>query len=293
MDFEEIDLRPVLIQRKYEELRILRDFARKVKDNVAGVTEKMISQITATTLDADGLEQLQRKVLRLEIGEYDVQRRIERLASDAARLGYLLITEKGGRKVKLPDGKEIPLEQGKLYSTYKRTARWTEYASKYVRVKVGWWIFKRTKTRQVTYPVPKEQVVVDYREVDTSKDILEETRTEYIKANQHVYVFGQTPSGLFSTEGEALHQIMDRCRYDEAFRRACVVMLPVYEESLTGQRLVAKYAIYKRPLPGMVPTILPRFSLEESLTYRTAWVQTQLGELLNSINLAPDEERKV
>ncbi|MCP4685225.1 MAG: hypothetical protein GY867_07225, partial [bacterium] len=40
MDFEEIDLRPVLIQRKYEELRILRDFARKVKDNVAGVTEK-------------------------------------------------------------------------------------------------------------------------------------------------------------------------------------------------------------------------------------------------------------
>jgi hypothetical protein len=33
--------------------------------------------------------------------------------------------------------------------------------------------------------------------------------------------------------------------------------------------------------------------LEESLTYRTAWVQTQLGELLNSINLAPDEERKV
>jgi hypothetical protein len=70
-------------------------------------------------------------------------------------------------------------------------------------------------------------------------------------------------------------------------------MLPVYEESLTGQRLVAKYSIFKRPLPGLVPTILPRLSLEESLTYRTAWVQTQLGELLNSVNLAPDEERKV
>jgi len=275
MDFEEIDLRPVLIQRKYEELRILRDFAKKVKANVAGVTEKMISQITATTLDADELEQLQRKVLRLEIGEYDVQRRIERLASDAARLGYLLFIEDKEKPITYGDKKTTELEPGKLYTTYKRTASWIEHVS---------WLQRRR---------PKEQVVEDYQVVDTSKDILAEIRTAMIKANWQVYVFEQTPSGLVSTEGVALHQIMDRCKYDEAFRRVCVVMLPVYEESLTGQRLLAKYAIYKRPLPGMAPTILPRLSLEESLTYRTAWVQTQLGELLNSINLAPDEERKV
>ena len=114
-----------------------------------------------------------------------------------------------------------------------------------------------------------------------------------IKAGLQVYTFAQAPTGMVSTDGEPLHQIMDRCGYDEAFRRLCVVMLPVYEESLTGERLVSKYAIYRRPLPGIVPTILPRLSLEESLTYRTAWVQSQLGELLNSINLAPDEERKV
>jgi hypothetical protein len=293
MDFEEIDLRPVLIQRKFEELRILRDFAKKVKASVAGVTEKMISQITATTLDADELEQLQRKVLRLEIGEYDVQRRIERLASDAARLGYLLFIEDEDKTITYGDKKTTKLEPGKLYTTYRRTARWTEYVSRYVRVNVGWWIFTRTETREVKVPRPKEQVVEDYQVVDTSKDIFAETRSAMIKAGQQVYVFEQTPSGLVSTEGEALHLIMDRCKYDETFRRACVVMLPVYEESLTGQRLVAKYAIYKRPLPGLVPTILPRLSLEESLTYRTTWVQTQLGELLNSINLAPDEERKV
>lgn len=86
---------------------------------------------------------------------------------------------------------------------------------------------------------------------------------------------------------------MDRCKYDEVFRRSCVVMLPVYEDSLAGYRFKAKYVVYKRPLPGLVANILPRLSLEESLSYRTAWVETQLGELLNSINLAPDEERKV
>lgn len=293
MDFEEIDLRPVLIQRKYAELRILHDFARKVKNNVAGVTEKMISQIIATTLDTDELEQLQRKVLRLEIGEYDVQRRIERLASDAARLGYLLFVEEKAREIAYGDKKKTTLEPGKLYTTYRRTARWTEFVPKNVQFNVGWWIFSLSVTRKVEFPRPKEQVVEDYKVVDTSKDIYAETRSAMIKAGLQVYTFEQTPSGMVSTDGEPLHQIMDRCRYDEAFRRVCVVMLPVYEESLTGERLVAKYAIYKRPLPGIVPTILPRLSLEESLTYRTAWVQTQLGELLNSINLAPDEERKV
>ncbi len=292
MDFEEIDLRPALIQRKFEELRILQDFAKKVKDNVAGVTEKMISQIIATTLDADELEQLQRKVLRLEIGEYDVRRRIERLASDAARLGYLLFVEDKAKVIEYGD-KKTTLEPGKLYTTYRRTARWTEYVPKNVRVKVGWWIYSLSVSRKVNVPQPKEQVVEDYQVVDTSKDIYAEARSAMIKTGLQVYTFEQTPSGMVSTEGEPLPQIMDRCRYDEAFRRLCVVMLPVYEESLTGERLVAKYAIYKRPLPGMVPTILPRLSLEESLTYRTAWVQTQLGELLNSINLAPDEERKV
>lgn len=292
MDFEEIDLRPVLIQRKFEELRILRDFARKVKSNVAGITEKMISQMTQTTLDPDELEQLQRKLLRLEIGEYDVQRRIERLASDASRLGYLLCLQ--DEPVEQPDVKGGKLEAGKLYTTFRRTARWTVYESRHIAVKVGWWIFRRTAaTIDFKVPRPKEQVVQDYRAVDTSKDVLAETRAAMIKAGQQVYIFEQTPSGLVSTQGEPLHQIMDRCKYDEQFRRECVVMLPVYEESLTGQRLVAKYAIYKRPLPGLVPNILPRMALEESLTYRTAWVQTQLGELLNSINLAPDEERKV
>lgn len=293
MDFEEIDLRPVIIQGKYEELRIVRDFAKRVKASVVGVMEKIIDQITGTDLDVDELEQLQRKVLRLEIGEYDAQRRIERLVSDAARLGYRLFIKDEPEKILYSDGRETILKPGKLYTTYRRTAFWTEYVSTKVPVTVGWWIFRRRVMKKVDVPHPKEQVVEDYQEVDTIKDIFAETRSAMIKGGQQVYVFEQSPSGLVSTEGEMLRQIMDRCKYDEAFRRSCVVMLPVYEDSLTGQRLLSKYAVYKRPLPGLVANILPRLSLEESLTYRTAWVETQLGELLNSINLAPDEERKV
>jgi hypothetical protein len=178
MDFEEIDLRPVIIQRKYEELRILRDFAKSVKTSVAGVTNKMIDQITGTAMAVGELEDLQRKVLRLEIGEYNAQRRIERLASDAARLGYLLFIEDKEKEITFGDGKKTTLKPGKLYTTYRRTACWTEYVSTKVPVMVGWWIFRLIEIREVKVPRPKEQVVQDYKEIDTSKDVFAERRSE-------------------------------------------------------------------------------------------------------------------
>ena len=103
MEFEEIDLRPPIIQSKFEELRILRDFAMKVKEQADNRMDDMIEQI----IDPDEMEQLQRKILRLQIGYYDQQRRIERLASDAARLGYRLIISDKDETVKRPDGPSL------------------------------------------------------------------------------------------------------------------------------------------------------------------------------------------
>ena len=86
---------------------------------------------------------------------------------------------------------------------------------------------------------------------------------------------------------------MMRCEHDEDFRRNCVVMLPVYEQGFAIDRPIVAYNVFERPLPGIMPSRLPRLFIEESLTYRTSWKGTELGELVSSINLAPGEEREI
>ena len=96
-----------------------------------------------------------------------------------------------------------------------------------------------------------------------------------------------------SDEGLALSTVMMRCEYDEAYRRRCVVMLPVYETSFAVERPIVAYMIFEQPLPGILPARLPRLFVDESLTYRTAWKQAEVGELVNTINLAPGETREI
>jgi hypothetical protein len=112
----------------------------------------------------------------------------------------------------------------------------TEYASKRVRAGIGWWMFGQT--RDVKVALPKEQVVEDYQLVDTTKDILAETRSAMIKAGLHVYVFEQTPSGLVSTEGEPLHQVMDRCKARRGASGASGGHAAGHREVANRQRLV-------------------------------------------------------
>ncbi len=290
-DFEEIDLRPAIIRRRYEELDILERFATSVKTNVQEVTDRMIKDLINTTLDPDQLEDLQRRSLRLEIGEYDAKRRKQRLANQASSLGYRLPLVK--ETVKIPGKADKELLPGELYVPYRRTARWTTQYTTTRRIRSGWWIFAKTRTKKTTHNLYHEKLITDYTRVDTSKDLLSDKRKELLAAGMESYVFEQRPEGFVTADGTPLARIMDRCDFDEDFRRRCVVMLPVYEDSMLGDRLVSKYSVFKRPLPGILPTILPRLAVEESLSYRTAWKETRLGELVSSINLAPGEERTV
>lgn len=298
-DFEELDMRPPLIERKYQELEILKDYAEKVKTSVGAATKTMIDSIVAAGLNAEEIERLQRRVLRLEIGQFDVQRKREQLASDAASLGFRLPLK--NETVTVPGGTAKTLTAGKLYRPYRNVARWTTW---HVRTEIDWGLVfglglflgpaalllaqKRTRVGE-----RHEKAYTDYAPVDTSKDLLSAKREELVSAGLEVFVFGRVPGGFATIDGTPLEAIMERCKVDEQFRRRGAVMLPVYQESLTGERMVAKYSIFKRPLPGLLPGILPRFSLVETLSYKTAWTETKLGELVSTVNLAPGEERKI
>lgn len=285
--FEEIDLRPAPIVRRYRELAARHQLAKATLDAARGkaatATATMVDRIIQKSSDIEDLDRFQNWMRQLEMNEYDARSRLERLASDAARLGYRLVIE--DKEVAIPNV-ATKLQPGKLYVAYRRLAVWTQT----VLVRPVW-IFPWTwqYVRQVM-----QQIVDDYQEVDINRDLVVEKRKAWVNEGKQVYVFEQSPMGLVTSDGiTTLREVMRRCGEDEGFRRTCVVLLPVYEDSLTGERMLAKYSVFIRPLPGIVPAMPPRLSIAESLSYRLAWKGTQLGELASSINLAPGEERQV
>jgi hypothetical protein len=272
-DYSEIDLRPAIIHRKYNELLLQKTFAENVSSDVAGATKEMIKQIIDSSMDIDELERLQEKSLRLAMQQYEAQRRLERLVTQASDLGYYLFLI--ADNITFPDTTKVSVQPGEMYTKYQRIAKWTTQHTKHVYrpkkfagIKVG------TRRQTVGYQRQHSQIVTSYKKVDTSKDPLAEEVVSLRQAGNEVYVFKAGKQGFATADGISLASVMDRCEFNKAFRQKCVVMLPVYEEAITGQLALTKYSVFKRPLRGISPTMLPRLSLVESLSYRTAWCES-------------------
>ncbi|MGK7954962.1 MAG: hypothetical protein AB4063_06840, partial [Crocosphaera sp.] len=287
---EELDLRPELIERQYQELSIQKQFAEKVNKKVEEHTENLIKKILLQEAIAnapESLEKIQEQCLRLEMGKYNVNRRLHRLKSQAADLGYYLFLK--DHDMTFPNTTEPKkVKAGELYSQFQRILRWTTDHTRSEKCGFLGWGRKKVK-----YSKQHSKEVKDYRKVDTSADVVVKKEGELRQAGFDVYIFQRTPKGFFTDEGMSLSSVIDRCDYNEEFRRKCAVFLPVYEESLTGMRVLTKYTIFKRPLKAMNPSILPRLTVVESLSYRTTWEKALLGELVNTINLAPGEQRTI
>jgi hypothetical protein len=291
VQFSEIDLRPSIIARRYNELKVMLGLAKSVSNALPPIDADKLKALIDAGTDVDEIARLQQKYARIMKNVADVEREIERLASIAENMGLILCTEK--RDIKTPDGKTIirTLQEGEICLPYQHKVTWT---TTHTRQQLRWAFFFFYH-KPVTFTRQHVEVITDYEPVNTSVDLLIRWREDHMKnfPQDEVIVLQQAGKRFVAADGSPLRAIMDRCDLDESFRRRCVVLLPIFEESLTGERVLAKYHVFKHPLPGITPAIMPRLALEESLSYRTVWDGIVLGELANTINLAPGEQRTI
>lgn len=127
-------------------------------------------------------------------------------------------------------------------------------------------------------------------------DPLQSFKIEAQKENSNIqfFTFVKTSEGYVSEEnGVSLSQLLKQCEEDETFRLNCVIITYDYDFILTEKKYPVNAKIFFAPLPTMFSQDLPELSIRETLAYRIAWEGAELGQLVNSINLAPGESRQI
>ncbi len=292
---EYIDLAAKFIADAYHQIRAQNIFGKDFHEKLKESSKKMVENALDTGMDVDEINRIQELVATLRLGRFRIRRRFERLVNKAAELGYLLVLEETPREG--PDKTPLePLKRGELYNQFKRLYNWTttiERVERRVRRR-GIFRIKRTEIRRWQEKKTHAQVIDDFRKVDVNENILLK-KINQLRNEDHreVFVFDKTPKGYFTADGTSLREVMFRCERDEAFRCRCAVFLPVIEKAFSGYEAISGYNAFIAPFPGIVPIDLPKLSIRESLSYRLAWQETQLGEVVNAVNLAPGESRTI
>ncbi len=301
--YSELDVRAPFIVQRYQELVALKVIADKVKKFAEDTIDQTLAATVGPSFDLEGLEDLQVRYRNISLAPSQLNNDFKRLKHQAEEMGYVLFHD-GDTAEPFPDGQKPDVKAGNLYQINTREYKWIPIHDKPTLKIVGdaisyglRWVFggARGEKFQTTYEGEEENEpdVKHYDLVDTTIDLLTKRLLELRAEGKQAFVFEESSRGFVTVNGEPIGTIMDRCGYDEAFRRTCVVLIPEYDRSLTGRKVVARYHIYRHPLPGIVPTRLPSLAVRESLSFRTVWKSVELGELASTINLAPGEEREI
>lgn len=152
-----------------------------------------------------------------------------------------------------------------------------------ITYRTGW----RTRYKTVKIPVIKKEhvAVVESPWATDLKTLTENGFTTHF--------LELTDSGYISQTGESLNSIMEDCKLSENIRLSTVLMIPIYDQSPTNGIRKVGYDMIVRPLYNDVPSVIPDISIEETLSYKAAWKGVEISELIESINLAPGESRRI
>lgn len=317
---ETIDMRAPFIEQRYRELIVLAKIAvRRRKEASAGITDEGQQSWSPAEFD-----EAAERLIDAELGLHRIERDLQRLVRQAAEMGYRLYVEQvdGALTVEAPpadqkDVNEDPVLAGKLYRYGERVFSWTPTFP--IQTFVGW-LFPTLVTRVIKLP-PITLTTRSWTPVDTTIDP-HVARIDELKSNGlpqssepapkapvegdtpapppdkdpgpvEIHVCVETEAGYVTEDGLALEQVMLQCSLDEELRQRTSVFIPVYDVSLSGRRLVVSYLAFHRPTAGTTPIAFPELDVVESLTYRTAWERTEVGELVKAVNLAPGERRTI
>lgn len=296
-----LDMRAPYIIQRYRELETVKEIATKLDDLAKKTIQDLIEAQAGAAYDFEGLDELQARYTNLRLAPQRVEANFQRLKKQSQDMGYVLF-HTGDTAGTFPDGTPQVATAGNLYRVSRQPFTWTVYHPKTIFEIVGGVLLsavraifggRRYREVEVAEAETKTANFDRYDLVDPSVDHLAENVMAMQNAGKIVHVFEESPGGYVTGDGTPIDEVMDRCGYSEAFRLNCVIMIPEYDRSLTGKKIIAKYHVFEKPLPGIAATQLPVLTIKESLSYRTVWKGIELGELASSINLAPGEERQI
>lgn len=282
-----VDLAPALIYRQYRELLA----TQKLGDALALNADKLITKEFNEFPSIEELDQLTLGYQRMRSVQTDTEIKLERLRNRARDLGYYLALK--AETITFPDGSKDELQPGDLYQPYLTEVRWVTTQFKRYLVRESGFFYSWSWVIQVPYLVQHSSRVVRYKKVIPDFDPWAEKERELTSEGFETFRFERIGQFYVTGNGESIDSIMSRCEIDPAFCNRCAVLIPIYEQSLITGEVLSRYIVIKRPRRGVDPIKLPKIFIEEDLLFSTHFQKVEVGELVESINLAPGEERDI
>jgi hypothetical protein len=287
-EMSSVDLAPAIIYRQYRELITL----RKLGESLAINAEKIAARELDGFLSAQDIDTMTASYLQMHSLKIDVELKLERLRDKARDLGYYLALTK--ENITLPDGSKDELEAGEIYQPFAVWFSWETVQLRRELVRSSSWLFGSSSwVMQIPYRVQHIKQIIKYNKTIPDFDPWIEKERELASAGFMVFRFIRLGEKYVTVKGEPIEDIVERCEVDVDFAGRCAVLIPVYEQGLVSGEVLSRYIVILRPRRGTQPVHLPRLFIEEDLLFSTHFNSVEVGELVESINLAPGEEREI